>query len=155
MAGPIEQVKPLVAPRGAVAATSIRAMKPRFSIVIPVHNRRDYLVQALASCLGETVGDFEAVVSDDCSSVDLRPAVESLGDSRIGYVRSDERLGASKHPRRGAALAKGKYGLTLHPKDSFLPYYLLLRLRPCGRVRSALQRRGRRTRLRGRLHATY
>jgi GT2 family glycosyltransferase len=124
MADPIEQVKPLVAPSGAVAATSIRAMKPRFSIVIPVHNRREYLVQALASCIRQTARDFEVVVSDDCSSEDLAAVVESFGDPRIRYERSDERLGAARNHQRAVTLARGEYVLTLHSDDFLLPHCL-------------------------------
>jgi glycosyltransferase involved in cell wall biosynthesis len=124
MAGPTEQVKPLVAPCGAVAATSVQAMKPRFSIVIPVHNRRDYLVQALASCIRQTARDFEVVVSDDCSTDDLAAVVQSFADPRIRFERSSERLGAARNHQMAVTLARGEYVLTLHSDDFLLPQCL-------------------------------
>jgi glycosyltransferase involved in cell wall biosynthesis len=99
-------------------------MKPKFSIVIPVHNRRDYLAQALASCMRQTVSDFEVVVSDDGSTDDLRSVADSFSDRRIRYVRSDERLGAAKNHQRAASLAAGEYVLTLHSDDFLLPHCL-------------------------------
>jgi glycosyltransferase involved in cell wall biosynthesis len=49
---------------------------PKFSIVIPVYKRHEYLRQAIASCLKQTTPHFEVVVSDDCSSEDLRLVTE-------------------------------------------------------------------------------
>lgn len=99
-------------------------MKPRFSVVIPVHNRSDYLAQALASCIGQTIGDFEVVVSDDCSSENLAAVVESCADSRVRYSRSEERLGAVKNHQRAVSLAQGEHVLILHSDDFLLPQCL-------------------------------
>jgi glycosyltransferase involved in cell wall biosynthesis len=99
-------------------------MKPKFSIVIPVHNRRDYLAQALASCIGQTVTEFEVVVCDDCSSENLAEVVESCADARIRYTRNSERLGAVDNHQRAASLAQGEYVLILHSDDFLLPHCL-------------------------------
>jgi glycosyltransferase involved in cell wall biosynthesis len=99
-------------------------MNPKFSIVIPVHNRREYLAQALASCMRQTTSDFEVVVSDDCSSEDLAATVDSFDDQRIRYVRSQERLGASNNHQRAVTLARGEYVVTLHSDDFLLPHCL-------------------------------
>jgi glycosyltransferase involved in cell wall biosynthesis len=96
-------------------------MKPRFSIVIPVYNRPDFLAQALASCVAQTTADWEVVVSDDCSSDDLVPVVESFADARIRYSRSDERLGASRNHQRAVTLSHGEYVVTLNSDDLLLP----------------------------------
>lgn len=34
---------------------------PKFSVAIPVYNRSDYLRRAIASCLAQTLSDFEVV----------------------------------------------------------------------------------------------
>ena len=96
-------------------------MTPKFSIVIPVYNRREYLRQAIASCLKQTTPEFEIIVSDDCSSEDLRLVTESFGDSRIKYYRSEGRLGASRNHQHAVSLSSGVYAIALHSDDLMLP----------------------------------
>src|SRR5581483_3940121 len=96
-------------------------MAPKFSVVIPVYNRCDLLLQAVRSCLTQTASDFEVVISDDCSSEDLHPAVLSFGDPRVQYSRNKVRIGASKNHQRAVSLAKGHYVLVLHSDDLLLP----------------------------------
>lgn len=99
-------------------------MKPRFSIAIPVYNRAQYLTEALISCLGQTVHDYEIIVSDDCSSDDLQSVVSAFGDHRIRYSRSEQRLGAVRNHQRAARLAQGDYVVNLNSDDLLLPAYL-------------------------------
>jgi glycosyltransferase involved in cell wall biosynthesis len=97
--------------------STARRPVPRYSICIPVHNRPEYLQQAVRSALAQTEQDFEVIVSDDCSTVDLRPALEALGDPRIQFDRSDERLGASRNHQRAVSLARGQFVQVLHSDD--------------------------------------
>jgi glycosyltransferase involved in cell wall biosynthesis len=94
---------------------------PKFSIVIPVYNRREYLRQAIASCLKQTVHDFEVIVSDDCSLEDLQRVTESFGDSRVKYYRSERRLGAARNHQHAVSLSSGVYTIALHSDDLLLP----------------------------------
>jgi glycosyltransferase involved in cell wall biosynthesis len=94
---------------------------PKFSIVIPVYNRREYLRRAIASCLKQTAREFEVIVSDDCSSEDLREVTESFGDSRIKYYRSESRLRAAKNHQQAVSLSSGVYAIALHSDDLLLP----------------------------------
>jgi glycosyltransferase involved in cell wall biosynthesis len=61
---------------------------PLFSIVIPTYNRSELVHGAIRSVLGQTVDDFEVVVSDNCSTDDTQQVVEHFGDSRVRYVRT-------------------------------------------------------------------
>jgi glycosyltransferase involved in cell wall biosynthesis len=94
---------------------------PKFSIVIPVYNRREYLRQAIASCLKQTAREFEIIVSDDCSSEDLRLVTASFGDSRVKYYRSGSRLGAARNHQHAVSLSSGVYVIALHSDDLLLP----------------------------------
>lgn len=66
---------------------------PRASIIIPTRNRRDLLEQTLASVLGQSEPDLEAIIVDDGST-----------DGTLGYLRAaareDERIRVLR--RRGA-----------------------------------------------------
>jgi glycosyltransferase involved in cell wall biosynthesis len=99
-------------------------MTPRFSIAIPAYNRREFLRQAIVSALAQTMPDFEVIVSDDCSTDDLRPLIGSFGDPRIKYHRSTDRLGAARNHQVSVDLSEGQYIVNLHSDDLLLPNYL-------------------------------
>lgn len=99
-------------------------MNPKFSIAIPVYNRPDYLRQAIRSALAQTRSDFEIVVSDDCSTDDLRSVASSFGDPRITYYRSTNNLRAAKNHQLSVSLSRGEYIVNLHSDDLLLPSYL-------------------------------
>ena len=61
---------------------------PLFSVVIPTYNRSDLVQGAVRSVLGQTCGDFEVVVSDNCSDDDTRSVIEGFHDPRVRYVRT-------------------------------------------------------------------
>jgi glycosyltransferase involved in cell wall biosynthesis len=44
---------------------------PRISVVIPTHNRAQYLRTSIDSVLAQSFTDFELIVVDDSSSFDL------------------------------------------------------------------------------------
>lgn len=101
-------------------------MAQKYSIVIPVHNRREFLAQAITSCLWQTIQNLEIVISDDCSTEDLAEVVKGFHDARIRYVRSKERLGAVGNHRHAVSLATGSYVLILHSDDIIFPECLQL-----------------------------
>jgi glycosyltransferase involved in cell wall biosynthesis len=96
-------------------------MTHKFSIVIPAHNRREYLRQAVASCLKQTVSEFEVIVSDDCSTDDLRSVTDAFSDPRVKYHRSERRLGAATNHQCAVSLSSGVYAIVLHSDDLLLP----------------------------------
>jgi GT2 family glycosyltransferase len=99
-------------------------MRPKFTIAIPVYNNSDYLMQAISSSLGQTIHDFEVIVSDDCSTDELSSVASSFRDSRIKYHRSCDRLGAARNHQLSVALSHGEYIVNLNSDDLLLPTYL-------------------------------
>ncbi|MFF3732599.1 CDP-glycerol glycerophosphotransferase family protein [Streptomyces sp. NPDC002476] len=66
-------------------------MKPRLSVVVPVHNVEDCLEDCLRSVAGQTVSDIEVVLVDDGStdrSTDIARGYAAR-DHRFRYVRRD------------------------------------------------------------------
>src|SRR5262245_15705926 len=61
---------------------------PLFSIVIPTYNRSELVQGAVRSTLSQSLGDFEVVVSDNCSEDDTRAVIERFEDPRVRYVRT-------------------------------------------------------------------
>lgn len=61
---------------------------PLFSIVIPTYNRSELVAGAVRSVLAQSFGDFEVVVSDNCSQDDTREVIGGFEDPRVRYVRT-------------------------------------------------------------------
>ncbi len=49
------------------------AAKPKISVALPMYNAAEFLPACLDSLLAQTMGDFEIVAVDDCST-DETPA---------------------------------------------------------------------------------
>ena len=84
---------------------------PLVSIGLPVYNGERFLVQALDSLLGQTLGDLELVVSDNASTD--RTAEICLAyaarDARVRYVRQASNIGATRNWNFVALQVRGQY----------------------------------------------
>ena len=93
---------------------------PSVSVVIPAYNRPDYLAVAVESALAQTVRPIEVIVIDDCSSVDLWPAVSGFGNA-VRYGRLENGRGACFARNRGISLATGDVVGFLDDDDAWMP----------------------------------
>jgi glycosyltransferase involved in cell wall biosynthesis len=105
--------------RNLTANVLVRPAIPIVSIVIATRNRADLLRESIASCLEQTVPDFEIIVVDDASEDATEHAVASFDDARIRYVRLPERSGVAAARNHGNALAKGAY-IAVHDDDDLM-----------------------------------
>jgi len=66
-----------------------KGKSPLFTVIIPCKNRAKYLYHTLRTCMMQNYERLEIVVSDDCSTENVREVVEeaSLHDPRIRYVK--------------------------------------------------------------------
>lgn len=97
--------------------------KPVFSVIIPVYNRTELLKRAVGSVLRQDFGDFEVLIIDDGSVVDIKTIADGFGDSRIRYFRQVNR-GASAARNAGIDFARGTYVAFLDSDDIYLPHHL-------------------------------
>jgi glycosyltransferase involved in cell wall biosynthesis len=58
---------------------------PFISIVIPVYNNPDLLKNTIESVIQQSYTNFEIIVVDDGSDVDLSPIIKGFDDNRIFY----------------------------------------------------------------------
>ncbi|HXZ80160.1 MAG TPA: glycosyltransferase family 2 protein [Terriglobales bacterium] len=86
-------------------------MPPLISIGVPVYNGAGFLPQALDSLLGQTVADFELIISDNASTDDTEKVCRDYAkqDERIRYIRQPINLGAPANWNFVAVQARGKY----------------------------------------------
>ncbi len=101
-------------------------MRPEttFSVIIPTHERPEFLASAVASVLRQTIQDFEIVVVDDASG----SAAEVPSDPRIRLVRRSECGGPAVARNTGLDEATGRYVCFLDDDDVYSPDRLALAL---------------------------
>lgn len=102
-------------------ATKNNNQNPLVSVIIPVYNRREFLVRAIKSVLNQSYSDFEILVIDDCSSENIQEIVLSFHNDRIVYVRHEKNSGANVARNTGIAYARGEFVAFLDSDDEWLP----------------------------------
>ena len=88
---------------------------PQFSVIIPTHDRPEYLWEAIDSVLAQTVQDFEVIVVDDGS----QPAVHEHDDPRVRLFRRERAAGPAQARNDGVSAATGEYLAFLDDDDWF------------------------------------
>ena len=80
------------------------------SVIVPVWNRQEYIVETINSILKQTHQNLEVICVDDCSTDNSFLTLEQIQDSRLKIVRLFENSGRPAVPRNVALKkAKGEY----------------------------------------------
>lgn len=90
------------------------------SIIVPVYNSENYILECLRSIQMQDFRDYEILLIDDCSS-DNTPALcseQSKKDNRIKYIRREKNGGTSAARNTGIRMAQGEY-ITFTDNDDF------------------------------------
>ncbi len=96
---------------------------PFFSVVVPLYNKKSYILRSLKSILGQSFRGFEVIVIDDGSTDGGSKLVSSLKDKRIRLI-AQKNAGVSSARNKGVSLAQGKYVTYLDADDEWSPDYL-------------------------------
>lgn len=81
---------------------------PRVSVVLPVYNGQEYLLEAIDSVLSQTFTDFELIVIDDGSTDGTRQLLAGLSDPRLRLFHQTN-MGLALTLNKGISLARGAY----------------------------------------------
>ena len=99
-------------------------VRPRWSVMIPIYNRKTYVEQAIRSVLAQDPGPqaMQIEVVDDCSpGEDLEPLVRHVGGGRVAFYRQPRNLGLSGNWTSCIQRATGRLVHILHDDDTVLP----------------------------------
>lgn len=97
----------------------------RYSVIVPLYNKVEYVERTLASLFAQTYGDYEVIVIDDGSTDDsytvASRAIEGHTQCR---VLQQGNAGVAAARNRGAQLAQGEYLCFLDADDWWEPTFL-------------------------------
>lgn len=98
---------------------------PRFSVVVPVHNKERHVARAMRSILDQTQAPHEIILIDDASSDGSIAMLRSMADDRTMFLRRDE-PGPGGYAARnlGIERATGDWIAFLDADDYWLPDHL-------------------------------
>jgi glycosyltransferase involved in cell wall biosynthesis len=94
---------------------------PKVSVIIPTHNRAEFLRSAITSVLNQTFQNFEIVVIDDASKDHTREVVANFNDTRIKFVHNQVSKGDAGARNTGIMNSNCEYIAFLDDDDEWLP----------------------------------
>lgn len=93
--------------------------KPKVSVVLPFHNRINWVKNAVDSVLNQSYNNFELILIDDGSIDDVKELL-IIADERIRYYHQSNK-GVSAARNKGIYLARGEFIAFLDSDDLFMP----------------------------------
>ena len=99
-------------------------MEPLVSVIVPSLNRPDFLRAALRSVESQTFKDFEVIVQDNASAIDIAPVVAEFPSLRSRVYRNKTTLPQTQNIALAISRATGKYVAILCDDDLWQPSFL-------------------------------
>jgi glycosyltransferase involved in cell wall biosynthesis len=100
-----------------------RETGPLVSVLLPTHNRPQWLSTALTSVLQGEFEDLEVIVSNNGRVEDTRHLAEEIDDARVRWIEQPP-CGGLEHFLKALPLASGRYVAVLHDDDWWHPRLL-------------------------------
>jgi glycosyltransferase involved in cell wall biosynthesis len=96
-------------------------MNPLVSVIIPVYNVQDYVMQCLQSIINQTYSNLEIWIVNDASTDHTEEIISYIKDSRIQIINNDCNLGLAESVNRSISESTGKYIARMDADDVALP----------------------------------
>jgi glycosyltransferase involved in cell wall biosynthesis len=93
------------------------------SVVIPLFNKKEYVLRAIRSVLNQTHSDFELIVVDDGSTDGSADVVKLISDPRVRLIRQANG-GVSRARNAGVRIAQAKWVAFLDADDEYKADFL-------------------------------
>lgn len=97
---------------------------PKFSVVISVYNKANFIRKTIDSVLAQTESDYEIIIVNDASTDKSEHVIQSFSDTKISYNCLKENSGAAAARNKGVELATGQYIAFLDGDDLWDKNYL-------------------------------
>ena len=94
---------------------------PLLSLIIPTRERAETLAFTLATALEQQSRDYEIIVSDNASADHTKAVVDKLGDARIYYFCTGQRLSMCDNYEFALERARGDYVIFIGDDDAVVP----------------------------------
>lgn len=98
------------------------------SIVVPMHNAKNYIKHTVQSVLDQTYENWELILVDDCSTDETLEVLENFVDTlpetqktKIRLIKLSDNVGAANTRNAGTKTAQGRYLCFLDADDLWLP----------------------------------
>jgi glycosyltransferase involved in cell wall biosynthesis len=108
------------------AARRPASRRPRFTVVLPVHNGGRYLPECVDSILAQSYGDLALEILENGSTDGTAEWLGAVRDSRVRVRTASRALPIELNWRRAAAVEKGEYLLFVGHDDRLDPDYLAI-----------------------------
>ena len=95
-------------------------MIPRVSVVLSAYNGEQWIDECIQSVLGQTLKDFELIITDDGSKDGTWAHINTYKDPRIRAFRQENR-GIAATANRGIGFARAAYIARIDQDDVMLP----------------------------------
>lgn len=95
---------------------------PRISVIMSTYNTpSEWLYEAIDSILKQTYSDFEFLIADDCSTMDVEEVKCKIQDERVIWVKNEVNIGLTKTLNKLLTMCKGEYIARMDADDISLP----------------------------------
>jgi len=104
-------------------------MKPKISVVMPVHNNEQFIKEAITSILKQSYSNFELIIVDDGSTDKSNKIIASFSDKRIKIIRNKQNLGLTRSINIALKEATGNFLARMDGDDVSYPERFELQLK--------------------------
>jgi|19_taG_2_1085344.scaffolds.fasta_scaffold00162_33 glycosyltransferase involved in cell wall biosynthesis len=103
-------------------------IKDKVSIIVPLYNYKDYIVELIDSVENQNYDPLELIIVDDCSTDDPCTVIDPYISDKIKYFRLDENKGYATAKNEGIIKSNGEYIVVLDADDMLSPKSIIRRV---------------------------
>ncbi|WP_291113556.1 glycosyltransferase family 2 protein [Flavobacterium sp. UBA6135] len=97
---------------------------PRFSVIIPLYNKENFIKNTIKSVLNQTFTDFELIIVDDCSTDGSLSEIKSFTNTNVRIIEHDVNKGLSASRNTGILNSNAEYVTFLDADDLWKENFL-------------------------------